>query len=541
MDLSPSTTRRDADGATSTGRVSAIGGPSLWLIVAPLVLAGFIYAYSGSFTQLLHYWDRAEYSHGYIIPFVALLLAWHDLTDRRPLPDSSWRGAPLLLLGFGCLLIGQLSTFNAVAIYGLILGFVGLSDCFLGRPATRVLRAAFIYLLFAVPLPDFLYVNLSARMQLVSSTLGVAMLDVLGIPVFQDGNIIDLGGLKLQVVEACSGLRYLFPLASFGFLAAYLLRDAMWKRVIVFLSTVPITIILNSVRIALIGVTADRWGKAMAEGFIHSFEGWVIFLVCVGVLMLEIALLRRIGRGGSTFRFDYLGPASGPLLASRPQMHLPAWIASGLVIVFVCATAFDVVGLRIQAPPSRLDLAATIPLRISDWRGQSQTMDPDVIDTLGLTDYFLANYDSDSVQPPANLPVNLYVGYWADQSVGSAAHSPANCIPGGGWMIADRRQATIPDMQVNGQPLKVNRLVIRRDDVQQLVYYWFNQRGRDLTTEWSVKWYLLRDQIVTGRSDGFLVRLVTPIMPGVSEQEADQRLRHFIVASGGSLAFYARP
>jgi len=536
MDLSPSTDRRNTGGAASAGRTSAIGGPSLWFIVAPLVLVGFFYAYSGSFMQLVHYWDRAEYGHGYIVPFVALLLAWHDLTEQRPLPDSSWRGAPLLVIGFGCLLIGQLSTFNAVAIYGLILGFVGLSDCFLGRPATRVLRAAFIYLLFAVPLPDFLYVNLSARMQLVSSTLGVAMLDVMNIPVFQDGNIIDLGGLKLQVAEACSGLRYLFPLASFGFLAAYMLRDAMWKRVIVFLSTVPITILLNAARIALIGVTADRWGKEMAEGFIHSFEGWVIFLVCVTFLLLEIAVLRRIRPRGSGFRFDYLGPASGSLLAGRPQLQIPAWVASGLVVLFVCATAFNVVGLRIQAPPSRLDLAATVPLRIGDWRGQTQTMDQDVIDTLGLTDYFLADYSSTN----SPSPVNLYVGYWANQSVGSAAHSPANCIPGGGWLITDKRQASVPEMQVDGQPLKVNRLVIRRGDVAQLVYYWFNQRGRDLSTEWSVKWYLLRDQVVTGRSDGFLVRLVTPVVPG-AEQEGDQRLRGFIATSGSSLAFYPSP
>lgn len=536
MDLSPSTDRRDTGQTSSAGRLSAAGDSSWWLIVAPLALAGFIYAYSGSFDPLLHYWDRAEYGHGYIIPFVALLLAWHDLTEQRPVPTSSWRGVPLLLIGFGFLLIGQLSTFNAIAIYGLILGLVGLSDCFMGRSATKVLGAALIYLLFAVPLPDFLYVNLSARMQLVSSTLGVQMLDVLGIPVFQDGNVIDLGGLKLQVVEACSGLRYLFPLASFGFLAAYMLRDALWKRVIVFLSTVPITIVLNSVRIALIGVTADRWGKQMAEGFIHSFEGWVIFLVCVSVLLLEIAVLRRIAPRGSGFRFDYLGPASGPLLSGRPRMRTPAWVASGLVVLFVCATAVNIVGLRIQAPPSRLDLATTIPLRIGDWRGQPQAMDQDVIDTLGLTDYFLADYDSENVAASANMPVNLYVGYWADQSVGSAAHSPANCIPGGGWLIASKGEVAVPEMQVNGRPLKVNRLVISRGDVKQLVYYWFNQRGRNLTTEWSVKWYLLHDQIMTGRSDGFLVRLVTPILAG-TEQDADQRLRRFISTSGSSLTF----
>jgi exosortase D (VPLPA-CTERM-specific) len=507
----------------------------LWLIAGALSLAGFAYVYAKSFVQLMHYWDRPEYGHGYIIPFVALLLAWHDLTEKRPQPAASWRGGPLLLVAFVFMVIGQLSTFNAIAIYGLILGLIGLTDCFTGRAVTRVLWPAFIYLLFAVPLPDFLYVNLSARMQLISSTLGVWMLDGLGITVFQDGNVIDLGGLKLDVAEACSGLRYLFPLASFGFLAAYLLRDAFWKRVVILLSTVPITIVLNSARIALIGVTADRWGREMAEGFIHSFEGWTIFLVCTLILLAEIAILRKIGNSKSVFRYDYLGPASGPLLATKPQMRSPAWLAAGLVAVFTLVTAFDVLSLRIQAPPSRLDLASTIPLRIDNWSGRRGTLDGDVISALGLTDYFLADYVSEITVPP----VNLYVGYWADQSVGSAAHSPANCIPGGGWLIVEKGEITVPEMQMNGSPLHVNRLLIRRDNVQQLVYYWFNQRGRDLTTEWSVKWYLLHDQVVTGRSDGFLVRLVTPLVPG-EEAKADQRLRQFIGQSGPSLAFYAQ-
>ena len=143
---------------------------------------------------------------------------------------------------------------------------------------------------------------------------------------------------------------------------------------------------------------------------------------------------------------------------------------------------------------------------------------------------------SDNAAMSENMPVNLYVGYWADQSVGSAAHSPANCIPGGGWLIASKGEVAVPELQVDGRPLKVNRLVIRRGDVQQLVYYWFNQRGRNLTTEWSVKWYLLHDQIMTGRSDGFLVRLVTPMLSG-TEQDADRRLRRFIATSGRSLTF----
>jgi len=286
-------------------------------------------------------------------------------------------------------------------------------------------------------------------------------------------------------------------------------------------------------RIAVIGITADRWGQEMAEGFIHSFEGWVVFLICVLCLLGEIVVLRLVGRGPSSFRFDYLGPASGPLLGGRPQLRAPAWGAAVLITVFALVAAFDVVSWRIQAAPIRSDLSITIPARIGDLRARAQRLDDDVISALGLTDYYLADYNGGIDLPP----VNLYVGYWANQSVGSAAHSPANCIPGGGWVIADKKDLVIPSAQLGGQPLRVNRLLIKRDDSQQLVYYWFNQRGRDLTTEWSVKWYLLHDQVMTGRSDGFLIRLVTPVVAG-EEQRADESLRRFISDSGNVLAFY---
>ncbi|MFX8824946.1 archaeosortase/exosortase family protein, partial [Acinetobacter baumannii] len=85
-----------------------------------------------------------------------------------------------------------------------------------------------------------------------------------GISVFVEGNVIDLGSYQLQVADACSGLRYLFPLMTIGLIVAYLYRGAMWKRVVLFLSSVPITILMNSFRVGMIGVLVDRWGTSMA-------------------------------------------------------------------------------------------------------------------------------------------------------------------------------------------------------------------------------------------------------------------------------------
>ena len=162
-----------------------------------------------------------------------------------------------------------------------------------------------IFLLFAIPLPYFIDAMLSFRLQLISSQLGTSFIRLLQIPVFLEGNVIDLGIYKLQVVEACSGLRYLYPLMSLGFLAAYLFQAPLWQRALVFLSTIPITIVMNSLRIGIVGVLVNYWGPQDADGFLHMFEGWIIFIACAGVLVAEMSLLARLGSGKGFFEVFY--------------------------------------------------------------------------------------------------------------------------------------------------------------------------------------------------------------------------------------------
>jgi len=130
-------------------------------------------------------------------------------------------------------------------------------------------------------------------MQLLSSSLGVSFIRFCSIPVFLEGNVIDLGIYKLQVVEACSGLRYMYPLMSIGLICAYMYNERTWKKIVLFLSTIPITILMNSFRIGVIGVLVNQYGTEMAEGFLHDFEGWIIFMVCFVLLFIEMQLLTK--------------------------------------------------------------------------------------------------------------------------------------------------------------------------------------------------------------------------------------------------------
>jgi len=468
--------------------------------------------------------DVEEYSYGYFIPLLAAYLVWQKTPALRA---RQWQGAwgGLWLIGVALLmaLLGQLSAVRLFIEYGFLLALVGFSACVLGWQGTRVLAMPLAVLLFMIPLPQFLLRELSQQLQLLSSWLGVQLVHAMGISVFLDGNVIDLGAYKLQVVDACSGLRYLFPLMALGVIAAYFYRVAMWKRVLVVLSTVPLTIAINSVRIALIAWTVEHWGPAMADGVLHDFEGWLMFMVCLALLVVEMSLLARIGpqprRLREVFSIEAPEPADRRLPRRAPHWS-PSALAAGAVLV-ACAGASLLLPPREPIKPQRLPFSA-LPLELpGGWSGRPDRLDREVLDALQLDDHLITNYAR-----PGQPWVNLYSAYYASQSGGASSHSPRTCIPGGGWHMdaLQRVERRLP----SGASLAVNRAVIQKGEQRQLVYYWFDQRGRQLTDELEVKWFILRDALVRQRSDGALLRLVTPLAPGENVEQAERRLLDFL-------------
>ena len=224
---------------------------------------------------------------------------------------------PWILIGMGLYVIGELATVYVLLHLSLWCIIVGLLLSAIGARAVAVITFPLGYLLTAVPLPQFLYQGLSAKLQLISSTLGVGCLQFIGITAFRDGNVIDLGPIQLQVVDACSGLRYLFPLATFALLCSYLFRDRMWKRIVLFVSSIPISILLNGFRIGMIGVLVEYFGQGAADGFYHLFEGWVLFIASLGLLIAEMWVLQNIGSTTAAL-------ASAPRSQAPPRAPFPA-------------------------------------------------------------------------------------------------------------------------------------------------------------------------------------------------------------------------
>ncbi|MGO9935094.1 MAG: VPLPA-CTERM-specific exosortase XrtD [Steroidobacteraceae bacterium] len=501
---------------------------TVWRLSSAVLLAGLaVFAMSmwlfwDGLSRMWGWWlELPEYSHGVLIPPISLFLIWQQ-KDRleRVSFSGSWWGVVLVLMGGIMLLLGQLATVYTLVEYAYLVTLFGLVLAFTGTAAFRWLLMPLFILVFMIPLPQFLLANLSTKLQLLSSQLGVLIIRLFDISVFVEGNVIDLGGYKLQVAEACSGLRYLFPLMTLGFLMAYFYKGALWKRIVIFLSSIPITVLMNSFRVGVIGVTVERWGIEMAEGFLHEFQGWMVFMVCAGLMLGEIALLNRIGREAGTWRqlFGVEFPAPTPRGAQIQKRMMPAsFVAAGAVLAaFICATTF--VPRPAEVFPARSAFAA-FPLQLGDWRGKSESLEAVYSDALVLDDYMLADYVDESGQA-----ANLYISWYNSQRKGEAVHSPRSCLPGGGWQMRDFGRRTLPGITVGGQPLRLNRTLIELGNERQLVYYWFQQRGRIITNEFAVKWYLFWDALTRHRTDGAMVRLITPLPAGSSEAEADRRL-----------------
>lgn len=492
--------------------------PLLWIVVAAsLGLA--LFASLDSLVQMVRRWDISdEYGYGYMIPVITLFLIWQRKDRLEFLPfTGSWLGVLVLAAGALITLLGQLSTLHSITQFGFVITVIGAAYAILGYAAFRIIMVPLLLLFLMVPLPTFLFNNLSSQLQLISSEIGVAVIRLFGISVHLEGNVIDLGVYKLQVVEACSGLRYLFPLLALAIIASYFYQAAVWKRVVVILSSIPITVIMNSFRIGVIGVLVEFYGIEQAEGFLHDFEGWIVFMACVALLIFEIWLLSLVGKDRRPFRevFGMEFPAPTPADAVQATRPIPAQSWAGLILLAGGVAGAVVLGDRVEEIPQRAGFES-FPLTLEDWRGRDDRLDSIVLDELKLDDYLIADYRN-----AEGDAVNFYVAYYASQRSGAAAHSPRSCLPGGGWRIESHTQIALPD------GTRTNRFVIRKGDYRQLVYYWFKQRDRIITNEFAVKWYLLWDALTRNRTDGALVRLTTLLQPGEDAELGDQRLRAF--------------
>jgi exosortase len=251
----------------------------------------FVLLYRHVLVKLVHDWYYDDnYSHGFLIIPLALYLAW-ERRDRflsRPTRPSAW-GLFVVVASVAVLLAGVLGSelfLTRISIVGTVAGSVLYLS---GWQRTRVMVFPIAILLLMIPLPAIIFNQIAFPLQLLASRVGEATLTSVEIPVLREGNVLVLANTSLEVAEACSGIRSLVSLLTLGIVFGYFTDSRLWMRTVIALSTIPIAIVANGGRVAGTGIAAHRFGPEAAQGFLHEFSGWMVFVVA---FLMMLALQR---------------------------------------------------------------------------------------------------------------------------------------------------------------------------------------------------------------------------------------------------------
>jgi exosortase len=239
------------------------------------------------------WFTEEEMGHGIFVPFLVGYIIWKQRETLLSLPvRPSWWGVPLIAWGFIQLLLGELGADYFVARTAFLFSLVGIVWTVCGTAILKELAFPLFLLAFMIRLPLFVYSQITFPLQIFASQAAEFSLSLIGIPVLRDGNVLELADQRLNVVEACSGIRSLISLSFLALVYAYFFDNKGWMRIVLLVATIPIAIIANASRVTLTGIISE-YKKEFAEGAYHTFEGWVIFMVALTAMIIVHQLINR--------------------------------------------------------------------------------------------------------------------------------------------------------------------------------------------------------------------------------------------------------
>ena len=396
------------------------------------------------FTGLATAWARPEYSHGPVIPCLSFYIFLREMRFVPPVAGpvaDRGPGVAVVALALAIATLGNLVQIDDIVFYALIVWIGGLVLTLFGARRGITFWPSVLHLVFMLPLPQFLYWRFNTGLQFVSSEIGVWFVGLMGVPVYLDGNVIDLGVYKLQVAEACSGLRYLFPIMSFSYVFAVLYRGPVWHKLTLLAVRDP-------------GRGADeldpdrdhrrprrplrhRPGRGLPAR-LRGLGGLSLLhrasCFCLAKAMQWVTGDRR--PLGEALDLDFSG-LGGQL--ARVMTIVPSRALVGVALITVALSVAWTLAPRAPAEVVVRDPYSAFPLEFGGWSGTAATLDANVKETLGADDYLTAFYRA----PGDPEGVDLFLSYYRSQTNGNAIHSPEVCLPAAGWEVAAIRRVRI--------------------------------------------------------------------------------------------------
>lgn len=487
---------------------------------ASLFVVSLAILYSDVVQRLVAQWASDDnYSHGFLVVPIALFFVWERRSRlAAAAPRPSILGLLVVLGSLGMLVVGVLGAELFLTRFSLLGTLAGAIWFIYGWQRVKILAFPLAFLLLMIPIPAIIFNQIAFPLQLLASRFGEALLLGLNVPVLREGNVIVLASTTLEVTEACSGIRSIVSLLALGVVLAYFTDPRLWVRTVITLATIPVAIITNGLRLVGTGLGVQLYGPEAAEAFFHTFSGWLIFVVAFLILfalsrlILWVAPIRREAiEKASVTEGDLVRTPTHGSMAVR-ALILAICLTSGAFLLAKTAAS--------EAVPIREPLAG-VPMHIGKWEGRpTLEFSEKIVAALGVDEYLSRFYVN------GGREVHLYIGYYATQRQGSSIHSPQNCLPGAGWQPVQSNRVTV--LASGHKPVEINRVLVQKGLDKILVFYWYQSHGRVIASEYWGKVYLVLDAMRMNRTDGALVRVLSPIVD--SEEAAEQEAVSFVKA-----------
>jgi len=486
--------------------------PVAWQRTLPLLLAliGWIFFwYWGTLSAMLEIWERSDtYAHAFIVPPIALWLIWRRRDELLALQPSAsgWLAIPLAAATF-LWLLGQLTAVNALTQFALVVTLILSIMSLLGLKVSRHIAFPLAFLLFSVPIGDFMLPKLMDW----TAAFTVAALRTTGIPVYQEGNQFVIPSGNWSVVEACSGIRYIIASVTVGTLFAYLNFVSLRRRLIFILVSILVPVVANWLRAYMIVMLGHFSGNKLAVGVDHLIYGWVFF----GVVMMAMFMIgaRWAEETAPTHSASFSQPPSSPVKSG--------WFA-GLIIALLAAAgplAFAAIDKLDQANEPRL-----APLMLAnDWQEHPP----------------FASWKPTYDEPPAefqaafrqdNKVVGLYVAYYRNQDYQRKLVTSTNTLAktnDTAWSVLSRDDTEI---NIDGLPRQIRTARLLGKDstppTTLVVWQWYWINGKLVTSDAEAKLQTALSRLRGAGDDSAVVMIYAPsesatdTLPAFSAQAA---------------------
>jgi exosortase D (VPLPA-CTERM-specific) len=483
--------------------------------------------YRESIRILLMRWNSEDYSYCYLVPLLAVFIA---LSRRKEIPEPGGAGSLAGYLGLisaiMLFLAGRLGSLETLVYLSLWLSIASVTVLFLGVRSLKALAFPLLVLLFIIPAPPFLTQMFTFQLRVLSSSIAVEVFHLLGISAYREGNIIDLGVTQLQVVDACSGLRYVIPTILVALIMGHFFNRKIRERIALVVLAIPVSILINSLRIVAQPLLSQYVSPAFGEGYLHGFYGWLVFILSLFFLFLCSRVLSLFSMKGRAREVEKRDEKSGVALADTEpglrQSKTRLIHMAAVALIFLCAWFLQakLVSGKVSPPRAAFEI---FPVSLAGWEGVRSYLDKEILDSLWADDYVTLTFHN---RQTGNY-LNLLVAWYSYQTTQHTAHAPASCLMGSGWDL--RTKQRLPPNPANGRSFPVQQMLLEKGGQSLLSNFWFQERGRTITSEYLNKAYLFYDSVTKGRTDGALVRVEMAMVPGQSVEDAQKVMDGFTV------------